>query len=171
MGRINRGGHVRTLGGNTQYRLIRLGKGPQVLEHRYVMEQHLGRKLFTSEIVHHIDGNGLNNDISNLEVMSQGTHRIGHSGPFKWDIGEGIRLKNAGFSITEISKRLGVSQPSVSKAFIRRGIDTYTRRSRKFCWGAAMILFSMGYSTYQIGSFLGVKGPSIRRVLVKNGLV
>jgi len=39
-----------------------------ILEHRYVMEQHLGRLLYRDENIHHKDGNRLNNDISNLEL-------------------------------------------------------------------------------------------------------
>lgn len=42
--------------------------------HRKVMEDYLGRKLKSSEIVHHIDGNKLNNDISNLVVVSRKEH-------------------------------------------------------------------------------------------------
>lgn len=37
-------------------------------------EEHLGRKLKQNEIVHHIDGDNTNNDISNLQVMSQSEH-------------------------------------------------------------------------------------------------
>lgn len=37
------------------------------------MEEHLGRKLLPTEIVHHKDHNKLNNDISNLELFS--SHR------------------------------------------------------------------------------------------------
>jgi hypothetical protein len=52
----------------------RLGKVIRIREHRYVMEQHLGRKLRKGEDVHHIDGNKLNNNISNLQVLSKSDH-------------------------------------------------------------------------------------------------
>lgn len=38
--------------------------------HRLVVEEHIGRYLLPTEVVHHIDGNPANNDISNLEVFS-----------------------------------------------------------------------------------------------------
>jgi hypothetical protein len=40
------------------------------LEHRYIMEQHIGRKLTTQEQVHHIDFDKFNNNISNLFLCS-----------------------------------------------------------------------------------------------------
>ena len=45
-----------------------------IRQHRYNMEIHLGRKLLKSEIVHHIDGNTLNNIITNLQVMDKRDH-------------------------------------------------------------------------------------------------
>ena len=42
--------------------------------HRVVMEKVLGRKLDYSEVVHHIDGDKWNNDISNLQVLSRSEH-------------------------------------------------------------------------------------------------
>ena len=42
--------------------------------HRLIMEEYLGRKLTPNEIVHHIDGNKLNNDIDNLKVMTRSEH-------------------------------------------------------------------------------------------------
>lgn len=53
------------------------GKGQRL--HRLVMENHLGRKLLPSEIVHHIDENKFNNDISNLELHSRQSHARLHS--------------------------------------------------------------------------------------------
>lgn len=53
---------------------------PYILEHRLVMEQHLGRYLDPAEVVHHIDANPSNNAIENLRLhRSQSDHiRIEH---------------------------------------------------------------------------------------------
>ena len=53
--------------------------GKNVFEHRIVMEKHLGRNLEPFEIIHHRDGNRLNNSISNLKVMTQSNHAAIHS--------------------------------------------------------------------------------------------
>lgn len=46
---------------------------------RYLMENELGRSLKNNEDVHHLDGNPLNNDISNLEIRNRGEHQKEHS--------------------------------------------------------------------------------------------
>jgi len=48
-------------------------------QHRVVAEKMLGRKLREGEIVHHIDGNGHNNNPENLRVMTQSEHARGHN--------------------------------------------------------------------------------------------
>jgi ssDNA-binding Zn-finger/Zn-ribbon topoisomerase 1 len=49
-----------------------------ILEHRYVYEKHIKRLLKNNEIVHHIDGNKLNNNIENLELCLNSTHTKHH---------------------------------------------------------------------------------------------
>lgn len=44
------------------------------LVHRRKMEEHIGRKLKPNEVVHHIDGNKTNNDLSNLQLMTRKEH-------------------------------------------------------------------------------------------------
>jgi len=49
--------------------------GKQVREHRYLMEQHLGRKLDTNEHIHHINGDCRDNRIENLQVLTNSEHQ------------------------------------------------------------------------------------------------
>lgn len=58
--------------------------------HRDLMEKKLGRKLLSSEVVHHIDGNKRNNDINNLLVFRTfGDHVRYHTSGVLVDMGDG----------------------------------------------------------------------------------
>lgn len=59
------------------YRMI-IRNGERISEHRYIMEQHLGRKLERYEYVHHKNRNKHDNRIENLELMTPTTHNREH---------------------------------------------------------------------------------------------
>jgi endogenous inhibitor of DNA gyrase (YacG/DUF329 family) len=59
------------------YRRITIS-GFKQYEHRYIMEQHLGRKLGCNEVVHHINGNPVDNRLENLELMTRSEHMALH---------------------------------------------------------------------------------------------
>jgi ribosomal protein S14 len=74
-----------------QYKSVQVGKVRMRL-HRYLMECFLGRKLKPFELVHHIDGDVLNNNIENLKIVTRQNHikehgNAGHK-TFKYKINE-----------------------------------------------------------------------------------
>src|SRR3990167_4629499 len=56
------------------YRAKWLSKHVYQLEHRWVVEQRIGRILSPDEVVHHVNGNRLDNRPKNLVVMTRGDH-------------------------------------------------------------------------------------------------
>jgi HNH endonuclease len=53
-------------------------KNNYVLLHRVIVENDINRLLTSDEIIHHIDENKFNNDLSNLKIMTQSEHQILH---------------------------------------------------------------------------------------------
>ena len=49
-------------------------KNGTILEHRYVMEQFLGRQLASGEVVHHLNGVRHDNRIQNLAIVGKHSH-------------------------------------------------------------------------------------------------
>ena len=60
------------------YEVVKID-GKMTRLHRYVMEQYLGRKLLSSEVVHHKDENKTNNHIDNLIITSHIAHNHLHN--------------------------------------------------------------------------------------------
>lgn len=88
-------------------------KNDYVLHHRVVVENHLGRLLESSEVVHHIDGNKKNNLLSNLEVMSVSEHARHHG--------------------QEISRKyVDLKCPECGKEFIREKNQTHLQKGTSY---------------------------------------
>jgi len=105
------------------YRVIYV-HGRRVKEHRYVMEQKLGRPLAPREHVHHLDGDKLNNDPDNLTTVSNAAHRTKHpSTRGKYQaLGERAALLLAkGQSVPQVAQAIGVHRTTVFR-WLKKGI-------------------------------------------------
>lgn len=63
--------------------------GERKLEHRHIMELHIGRKLTRNEHVHHINHDKLDNRIENLEITDPVTHGR-ESANTRWNLTKGV---------------------------------------------------------------------------------
>jgi hypothetical protein len=61
------------------YIRINRADGNHIFEHRYVMEQHLGRPLRSNEHIHHRNHNKADNRIENLQIVSPSEHARMHT--------------------------------------------------------------------------------------------
>ena len=77
----------------------------QVRLRRWLMEQHLGCKLTSSDLVHHKNGDIHDNRIENLEVVSRSKHKKLHP-----EIGEKTRFKQIHFISRDELKRLYIDE-------------------------------------------------------------
>lgn len=80
-------GSARTVRADGYIYITREGK--QVMEHRWIMGEYIGRPLKDNEVVHHINGIRDDNRLENLELMAPEEHSRHHyyEGPLVdiWD--------------------------------------------------------------------------------------
>jgi HNH endonuclease len=91
--------------------------GEKIAEHRRIAEEREGRKLTNDEVVHHVNGDKLDNRAENLLVVTRAEHRRLHSGARRkrWTAAEKNRakeLKASGMSTQDVARTLGRSVSS-----------------------------------------------------------
>jgi hypothetical protein len=58
---------------------ITMGENKGRPQHVVIMEEHIGRRLYSNECVHHVDGVRHNNSLSNLMLMTRKEHASLHA--------------------------------------------------------------------------------------------
>jgi len=96
------------------YRMI-LRDRKKILEHRYVMEQHLGRKLTRKEHIHHKNGIKTDNRIENLLIVTNESHKEHHTK--KWEKEKPCSLCGVVKPLEKFNFRLNSSKSKERKRF------------------------------------------------------
>jgi len=113
------------------YKTIQIN-GKQIRLHRYLMEQKIGRKLNSNEIVHHINGNNYDNRMENLEVLSRSEHLEKHpevleayidKNTYKFNKKDLIEMYKK-YVISDIAKMFGVSPMTIWYRLKKYGVKT-----------------------------------------------
>lgn len=125
----------------TEYKAVKIN-GKKMDEHRYVMEQHLGRKLRRDEVVHHKDGDKRNNKIENLELIPLQEHS---------------RMHRAGNAVSdETREKISESlkgRPSPRRELTQEQVDKINQ------------MHSQGLRQIEIANILGVNTWTIGRIV------
>lgn len=100
-------------------------KGVTVDEHRFIMANHLGRALDRYECVHHKNGDGKDNQLDNLELISLSEHSRMHmtgegNSSAILTISEVLEIRRSPTPIKRLAKQYGVAKKTIQDIKHRR---------------------------------------------------
>lgn len=130
--------------------------------HRHIMSQHLGRELDENEFVHHIDGDKTNNDIKNLQIVTNSQHAKIHA--VERTIASGYRPRKATKcaicgSLTKHDKYCSIEcYRQARKSKIMPSLDELSKDIENMSWVA-------------IGKKYGVSDNAVRKWARKYGIL
>jgi hypothetical protein len=107
--------------------------GKRVLQHRYIMEQFLKRKLKRKETIHHINHIKTDNRIENLELLKNESEHMKKYHNDKWK----TRKISPPYSPKEISnviKRINIPSKTYIKCFCKRKVDSRNLCEKHYQW-------------------------------------
>jgi len=121
-----KGGYWKTKDGRKYFESI-YTNGEKIAEHRKIIEDHIGRKLKSTEIVHHINGKPEDNRLCNLAVCSRAEHmkihKITNGKEVFFTKTQLAIIEKSNLSSTELSKQLGCSTPIIVRARTKHGFE------------------------------------------------
>jgi 7-cyano-7-deazaguanine reductase len=151
-------------------------------KHRLVAEAIFDRYLESSELVHHIDHNHVNNSPDNLRLLDTSEHKSNHQSlRYGYDESlnteELVSLYNSGRSVQSIADEFGCDHSTIKSRLAGRvelrsqSEQLIGQRSPAF---TQMIeeckdFYVKGYSTYELGLFYGVHTTTISQWVEKAG--
>ena len=105
--------------------------GGTIMEHRWIMSQHLGRPLTKDELVHHINGDRQDNRIENLELTNRSEHKRIHQTLCQPDnlTKEQLQYLLDHFTAEEVSAWFGVER-SVLRRWMQSWYIIYNRKGK-----------------------------------------
>lgn len=98
--------------GTTDYYMCTNINGTRQYEHIIIYKLFKG-DIPTDMVIHHIDGDGLNNDINNLECISRADHRFEHA--------KKINIDGVDMTLDEVCAKFGYSDKANCIKALKKG--------------------------------------------------